>query len=57
MIVKIGMVTNSSKNNLELIIDNKLLTIEYNKIFEIGSIVIFCKKNNCITVFKLEEII
>lgn len=57
MIVKIGMVTNSSKNNLELIINNKLLTIECNKIFEIGSIVIFCKKNNCITIFKLEEII
>lgn len=57
MKLKIGMVVESSFNNIKLLINNELLTYKYNKIFEIGTYVVVYEEKHQLSIWNIEEII
>lgn len=57
MKLKIGMVIESTFNNLKLLIDNELFIYEYNKIFKVGTYVVIYEEKHQLSIWNIEEII
>lgn len=57
MKLKIGMVVESSFDNIKLLINDELLTYKYNKIFEIGTYVVVYEEKCQLSIWNIEEII
>ncbi len=57
MKLKIGMVVESSFNNIKLLINDELLTYKCNKIFEIGTYVVVYEEKCQLSIWNIEEII
>ncbi len=57
MKLKIGMVVESSFNNIKLLINDELLTYKCNKIFEIGTYVVVYEEKYQLSIWNIEEII